>query len=79
MNLYKSLLDTSFWKLAVANKSMFDIEGLWDSKFLIKPKYNVVTSGSSFIQHIGKTLKSSNFKWLVTKTAPNQLKEKNKN
>ncbi len=78
MNPYKSLPDKSFWKLAIANKSMFDIEGLWDPKFQIKPKHNVVTFGSCFAQHIGKALKSRNFKWLVTETAPNGLKETNK-
>jgi len=38
MNPYENLPKKAFWKLAVANKSMFDISELWDPKFHIKPK-----------------------------------------
>jgi hypothetical protein len=56
-NPYLNLPDKSFWKLSVANKSMFDISELWCPKFNIEPHHKVATFGSCFAQHIGRALK----------------------
>lgn len=74
-NPYESLGEKSFWKTAVANKSMYDISELWDPKFKIGKEQKVVTFGSCFAQHIGKALMKRDFKWLSTETPPWGLSE----
>jgi len=75
MNPYNNLPSKAFWKLAVANRSMFDISELWDPKFHIKPHQKVATFGSCFAQHIGKALKHRGFNWLITETAPEEASD----
>lgn len=70
MNPYEKCPAKSFWKLAVGSKNMFSIEELWDPKFQIGTNSKVVTYGSCFAQHIGRSLKERGFKWLVTETPP---------
>ena len=77
MNPYENLPSRSFWRLAVASNSMFDIDGLWAPRFDIRPHHNVVTFGSCFAQHIGNALKSHGYNWLSTETPPEGLSEKN--
>jgi len=77
MNPYEDLPQKAFWKLAVANKSMFDISELWDPKFHIEPKQKIVTFGSCFAQHIGQALKNQGFMWFSTERPPFGLSEKN--
>lgn len=77
MNPYENLPAKAFWKLAVANKDMFDIAELWDPKFAIQPNHNVVTFGSCFAQHIGLGLKARGFNWLSTEMPPRGLSEQN--
>ncbi|RUO45161.1 GSCFA domain-containing protein [Idiomarina aquatica] len=67
---YSSLPDKAFWRTAVAQKSLFDITGLWDPKFKILPKHNVATYGSCFAQHIGNALSERGFSWLRTEVPP---------
>jgi hypothetical protein len=73
MTPYSELPTKAFWKLAVADKSMFDIVDLWSPKFKIKQNENIVTFGSCFAQHIGKALKSRGFGWLSTELPPSEL------
>lgn len=70
MNPYENLPEKAFWKLAVANKSMFDVAELWDPKFRIFMNQNVATFGSCFAQYIGKALQKRGFCWLDTEPAP---------
>ncbi len=70
MNPYEQLPTKAFWKPAIAERSMFDIEELWDPKFFIRKNSKVVTFGSCFAQHIGNALKSRGFNWLCTESAP---------
>jgi hypothetical protein len=74
-NPYKNLPKKAFWKLSVASKSLFDIDGLWNPKFNIKLNHKIVTFGSCFAQHIGKALKSRGFNWLSTELPPDGLRE----
>jgi len=78
MNPYQKLPSKAFWKSAVASRSMFDIEDLWDPKFDLKPHHQVATFGSCFAQHIGRALKKRGFSWLDTEPAPSGLFEENK-
>lgn len=70
MNPYQSLDKSAFWHSAVANRSMFDIEGLWNPKFNLTKADFVVTYGSCFAQHIGKYLADNGYHWLNTETTP---------
>lgn len=76
-NPYESLPEKSFWKKAIASKSMFDVEDLWDPKFKIRPRSKVSTFGSCFAQHIGNALKSRGFNWFVTEKPPESLSIEN--
>lgn len=68
-NPYVDLPEKAFWRLAVANKSMFDISEIWDPKFHITPQSKVATYGSCFAQHIGYALRDRGFNWLITERA----------
>jgi hypothetical protein len=70
MNPYEDLPEKAFWRLAVANKSMFDISEIWDPKFCIKPNSKVATYGSCFAQHIGNALKNRGYNWMIAEKAP---------
>jgi len=76
MNPYENLPEKSFWKPSVANKSLFDINGLWDPAFNILPNHRIVTFGSCFAQHIGKALSARGFRWLSTEPPPRSLSAK---
>lgn len=67
---YTSLPQKAFWRSAVASKSLFDIEELWDPKFKILPQHKVSTYGSCFAQHIGNALSQRGFNWLRTEAPP---------
>ncbi|MFT4804334.1 MAG: hypothetical protein ACI9YE_001538 [Psychroserpens sp.] len=70
MNPYEALPDKAFWKLAVADRSMFDMSGLWSPKWHIRPEQKVATFGSCFAQHIGNALNKRGFNWLITELPP---------
>ena len=76
MHPYENLPSKAFWKLAVAEKSMFDISELWEPKFNIKPTEKVATFGSCFAQHIGNALKGKGFNWYISEKPPNGCSDK---
>lgn len=70
---YTSLPEKAFWKPAVAERSPFDIDELWQPKFAVNPESAVVTFGSCFAQHIGRALSARGYNWLITEQAPETL------
>jgi hypothetical protein len=70
MNPYATQPQKAFWKPAVADKSMFDISEIWDPKFNVKPRDNIVTYGSCFAQHIGNAMQARGFSWLRSEQPP---------
>jgi hypothetical protein len=74
MNPYERLPDKAFWRPAIADRSMFQIDELWQPKFALRPKMPVATFGSCFAQHIGKALKARDFNWLITEHSPLGMK-----
>lgn len=74
-NPYDDLPKKAFWRPAVAERSMFDIEDLWTPKFRIAPKAPVATFGSCFAQHIGNALKQRQFNWMIAETPPPAMSE----
>jgi hypothetical protein len=75
MTPYDTSPENAFWRLAVADRDLFDIQGLWRPKFLIKPETPVATYGSCFAQNIGRHLRSRGFTWLRTERPPIGLSE----
>lgn len=61
---YTSMDRSAFWRTAVAEKSPFDIAGLYRKKFSISPDDKIATAGSCFAQHIGHRLKGSGFRYV---------------
>ncbi len=74
MNPYENLPEKAFWRSAVANKSMFDIGGLWAPKFHIDQTTKTSTFGSCFAQHFGRALRERGFNWLDAEPAPREFK-----
>ncbi len=70
---YKSLESRAFWKAAVAEKSPFDLSGLYRKKFGISPRDKISTAGSCFAQHIGRRLKASGFRYVDLEPGPSLL------
>ncbi len=70
MHPYTNLPDRAFWKTAIANKNMFDIDGLWIPKFGLSRRDKIATFGSCFAQHIGKALTANGYAWLNTEPTP---------
>lgn len=70
MNPYNLKKEKHFWKSAIANRNMFDIENMWAPKYGISRSDNVATFGSCFAQHIGRALVARGFKWMNTEPAP---------
>lgn len=70
MNPYESLPQKAFWRPAIADRSMFQIDELWEPRFAIRPTTPVATFGSCFAQHIGKALKTRGYNWLIAEGPP---------
>lgn len=75
MHPYQTLDEKFFWATGVANRNMFGIEGLWDPKFRITNKSRIVTFGSCFSQHFGRSLRSHGFNWFIAEKGPVGLSE----
>ncbi|MFJ8309904.1 MULTISPECIES: GSCFA domain-containing protein [unclassified Streptomyces] len=75
MNPYQSLPARSFWRTAVAEPDMLDIDGLWTPKFPIGQDDVVLTAGSCFAQHIGRALVERGMNWREAEPAPPGLTE----
>lgn len=77
VNPYRELPENAFWKLAVANRSLFDLADVWSPKFHIQPIDRVVTFGSCFAQHIGQALIARGFNWHSAEPPPEELSSPN--
>ena len=69
-NPYKDLPDHNFWKRAVAQPAMADVDPVVSAKFTIGQSDKVATSGSCFAQHISRTLVARGFNYFVPEAAP---------
>ena len=72
---YTSLPSNAFWKTAVAELGWLDIDLGWRPKTLIDRSTTIVTAGSCFAQHIGKSLRENGFNWHDAEPAPFGLPE----
>ena len=55
---------TAFWKTAVAECMPNTLADFYHKKFPITPAHKIMSAGSCFAQHIGKTLKEAGFNFL---------------
>jgi hypothetical protein len=65
---YETLPDHCFWSRAIARKTMAEVDPVVEAKFQIQPSERVVTAGSCFAQHIGRSLTANHFNYFVTET-----------
>lgn len=72
-NPYEQLPEEAFWRSAVATRSLFQLDRVWDPKFDLRTTDKFVTFGSCFAQHIGRALSSRGFLWHDAEPAPAQL------
>lgn len=70
---YESLPADRFWRTAVAERSPFEISGLWTPKFEIGKRSRIVTAGSCFAQHFSRALVVRGYKWLDCEPGPRAL------
>lgn len=76
-NPYEALESSSFWRTAVAEKGALGLEHLWQPKFHIRPEHKIVTAGSCFAQHIGRSLTQRGYSWHDAEPAPPWLRGEN--
>lgn len=70
---YASLPPERFWRTAVAERSAFGIERLWNPKFRVSNRTRIITAGSCFAQHIARALVARGYRWHDAEPAPAQL------
>jgi GSCFA family protein len=69
-NPYQSLPARSFWRTAVAEPEMLAIDDLWTPKFALGQDDPILTAGSCFARHIGRTLLELGMNWRDAEPAP---------
>jgi len=70
VNPYQALPPRSFWRTAVAEPDPADIDGLWTPKFELGQDDPILTAGSCFARHIGRTLLELGMNWRDAEPAP---------
>ena len=69
-NPYQSLPARSFWRTAVAEPEMLAIDDLWTPKFVLAQDDPILTAGSCFARHIGRTVLELGMNWRDAEPAP---------
>lgn len=67
---YDSLPDDAFWRSAVGGRSALDPGALYTPKFPVRKRTAIVTAGSCFAQHIGRTLRAAGCTVVDAEPAP---------
>jgi hypothetical protein len=57
---YSSLPKSAFWR-SVAERAPLDVGALYSPKFAVSKDMKIVTAGSCFAQHVGRTLKHAGY------------------
>jgi len=70
VNPYQALPARSFWRTAVAEPDPADIDGVWQPKFELGQDDPILTAGSCFARHIGRTLLELGMNWRDAEPAP---------
>ena len=75
-NPYLALPEKNFWKTGFVEKGDLSLMDLYSKKFDINKNMPIVTAGSCFAQHIGKTLEKNGFNILDGEPPPIGLPER---
>ena len=67
---YSDLPARAFWRSAVTDRSPLDPGDVYRPRFRIPRKARIVTAGSCFAQHVGRTLKGAGYNVLDTEPPP---------
>lgn len=70
---YANLPESKFWKRAVSNVSVYDLQDIYIKKFDITRQDKISTAGSCFAQHIAKKLRAGGYSYLDVEQAPHLL------
>ncbi|WP_299930708.1 GSCFA domain-containing protein [uncultured Pelagimonas sp.] len=68
---YQNLDSRSYWRSGVAERSLHSTSGLYVPRFRISRKAKIMTAGSCFAQHVGRTLKAAGFRILDAEPGAN--------
>jgi hypothetical protein len=71
---YHTLPPSSFWRQAVAECGLQDLDPHLASSFRFSRDARVASAGSCFAQHIARALQERGYNYFVTETAPGYLK-----
>ncbi|CAN7210284.1 GSCFA domain-containing protein [Rhizobium sp. LjRoot254] len=74
-NPYSSLPASRYWKSAVAERHVTELEDLYQPKFVLRPSDRITVAGSCFAQHVGRNLKAQGFDVLDKEPPPEFLSE----
>lgn len=72
---YDNLPPDAFWRSAVGDRSPLDAGALYQPKFPVRRKANIVTAGSCFAQHIGRRLRAAGCNVLDAEPGPAKVPE----
>jgi hypothetical protein len=72
-NPYQDLPDYQFWRRAIEQLPVSDVNPVVNARFKLNRKSKVATAGSCFAQHISRTLTKHGFNYYVTETGDGLL------
>lgn len=67
---YTGLARRAYWRTGVAGRDQFDPGALFQPRFPVNRDMRVVTAGSCFAQHVGRTLREAGFNVLDAEPLP---------
>jgi hypothetical protein len=67
---YSGLPPRAYWRNAVAERDALDPGDLYTPRFPISRRMKIVTAGSCFAQHVGRTLRGAGFNVIDAEPAP---------
>ena len=67
---YENLPPRAYWRSGVVQRGAIQASDLYKPKFRITGKQRIVTAGSCFAQHVGRTLKKAGFNVLDAEPGP---------
>lgn len=72
---YSNLPSEAFWRSAVTDRAALDPGNLFSPRFPVTRAMKVVTAGSCFAQHVGRTLRQAGFNVQDAEPAPGQVSD----
>lgn len=70
---YSMLPPSRYWKSAVADRHVTDLEDIYRPKFVLGPYDRIAVAGSCFAQHVGRNLRDQGFTVLDKERVPAML------